>query len=250
MKHSKFSIKVACLALAVFLGVAAFGKTAQVLEAGPRPPEKLSDLYKFLTLNLRKGLSPDLVVWPIRLVGLAREIVNNGMFYEIEMTLKPFEMQGLNFEKGEIFIKKMTVDKEALKLWDLKVLDFREVQTRLIFTLRSLEKKLSLAAGHELKLRADSAARAVEIKGMGRFLGLPLRCEAKAGLRWDEKARKLYFEPRSVSYGGFQIPRWLWWMGSSVATESAILDLSGTWVPLNIQEIYVGWDRINLSTNW
>lgn len=218
--------------------------------AGDEAPDKLSDLYKLLTLNLRKGLSDDLVVWPIRLTGRTSEIVDNGMFYELEMTLKPFEMQGLSFEKGEIYIKKMSVDKEALQHWEIKVLDYREVQTRLIFTIRSLEKKMSLAAGQEIKLRSDSADRIVEIKGSGHFCGIPVLCDARAGLRWDEKARKLYFDPQSLSCAGFNIPRWMWWAASSVVPETPILDLSATWVPLNIQEIYVGWDRINLSTNW
>lgn len=234
------------LMLALSLPVA--GGPPKKIEAGDGPPEKLSDLYKLLTLNLRKGLSPDLVVWPIRLTGRATEIIDNGLFYEVEMTLKPFDMQGLNFEKGEIFIKKMTVDKAALDKWDLKVLEFREVQTRLIFTLRSLEKKLS--AGGEVKLRADSAERIVEMKGQGRLVGIPLACEVRAGLRWDEKARKLYLEPKEVRYAGFKLPSWLWWLGRNLAPEEPILDLSATWVPLNIQEIYVGWDRINLSTNW
>jgi hypothetical protein len=220
------------------------------IEPGDGPPEKLSDLYKLLTLNLRKGLSPDLVVWPIRLTGRAMEILDNGMFYELEMTLKPFELQGLSFEKGEIYIKKMSVDKDALQHWDLKVLDYREVQTRLIFTLRSLEKKLSTEEGQDIKLRADSAERVVEIRGQGHFCGIPLACQTTAGLRWDDKERKLYFEPKAMEFAGHEVPRWLWWMGSSLAPGSPILDLSATWVPLNIQEIYVGWDRINLSTNW
>jgi hypothetical protein len=238
--------------LGMFLALAFTAQAGppKAIEPGDSPPDKLSDLYKVLTLNLRKGLSPDLVVWPIRLVGRASEIVDNGMFYELEMTIKPFDMQGLSFEKGEIFIKKMSVDKEALQHWDLKVLDYREVQTRLIFTLRSLEKKLSLALNQEIKLRADSADRVVEIRGQGKLVGIPLACTVRAGLRWDDKARSLYFEPKEVSYAGHVLPHWLWWMGTHVAPETPILDLSATWVPLNIQEIYVGWDRINLSTNW
>jgi hypothetical protein len=218
--------------------------------AGDEAPDKLSDLYKLLTLNLRKGFSEDLVVWPIKLTGRATEIVDNGMFYELDMTLKPFEMQGLSFENSDIYIKKMSVDKDALLHWDIKVLDYREVQTRLIFTLRSLEKKLSLAAGQEIKLRADSAERMVIMKGPGHFCGLPVTFEARAGLRWDDKGRKLYFDPKTLACDGYNVPTWLWWMGSSFVPETPILDLSATWVPLNIQEIYVGWDRINLSTNW
>jgi hypothetical protein len=247
MNAFKIRALAALLALAALPALAGAPKN---IEAGEGPPERLSDLYKLLTLNLRKGLGPDLVAWPIRLTGRSQEIVDNGMFYELEMTLKPFEMQGLNFEKGEIFIKKMSVDREALQHWDIKVLDYREVQTRLIFTLRSLEKKLSLASGQELKLRADSAERTLGLIGRGRFCGIPVAAEATAGLRWDEKGRKLYLEPKAMRFGGFQVPRLLWWLGSSPLPEAAILDLSGTWVPLNIQEIYVGWDRINLSTNW
>lgn len=219
------------------------------ITAGDGPPEKLSDLYKFLTLAMRKGLAPDLVIWPIRLTGRAAEIIDNGMFYEIEMSSKPFELQGLSFEKGEFFIKKMSVDQQAMQNWELKLLDFREVQTRLIFTLRSLEKKL-IDAGYDLKLRADSSERVVELKGRGRFCLIPMDYDARCSLRWDEKGRKLYFEPKSMRWAGFALPRLLWWLGSHAVPKEAILDLSYSWIPLNIQEIYVGWDRINLSTNW
>jgi hypothetical protein len=238
--------------LAMCLGLAAQAGAASgpVMEPGARPPEKLSDLYKFLTLNLRKGLDEDMLVWPIRLVGRASEIIGNGLFYEVEMTLKPFDMQGLHFEKGEVYIKRMSVDKEAMKAWDLKVLDYREVQTRLIFTLRSLESKLASLWGGALKLSADSAERLVEIMGRGKLLGFNVACEVKSALRWDERVRKLYLVPKSVSYAGYQFPKWLWWLGRHPIPEAAILDLGATWVPLNIQEIYVGWDRINLSTSW
>jgi hypothetical protein len=75
-------------------------------------------------------------------------------------------------------------------------------------------------------------------------------CVAQAGLRWDDKERKLYFDPKTLSCDGVNVPHWLWWACGHFVPEDPILDLSGTWVPLNIQELYVGWDRINLSTNW
>ena len=229
-------------------GPAAWAKAPQVIDT-TKPPVKLSDLYKFLTLQMRRGLTETVNVWPIRLQGRASEILSQGNFFEVEMTLKPFELQDLSFEKGEILIKEMKVDAAAMQAWDLKLLSYKEVQTRLIFTLRSLEKKLSQRHG-EIKLRADSENRLVESKGRGSFCLIPLGFEAKAGLRWDEKGKKLYFEPKSVAWGGVNVPLWLQWLGSGAIPKEPLLDLSSSWIPLNIQEIYVGWDRINLSTNW
>lgn len=214
-----------------------------------KPPAKLSDLYKFLAMHVRRGLSEDVTVWPIRLQGRAKEILNAGNFFEVEMTLKPFELQDLSFEKGEILIKHMKVDPELMAKWELKLLDYKEVQTRLIFSLRSLEKKLSKTLG-EVKLKADSAERIVEIRGRGRFCLIPASFETRAGLRWDEPTKKLYFAPKTVSWAGFKVPRFLWWLGSGATPKEPLLDLGASWIPLNIQEIYVGWDRINLSTNW
>jgi hypothetical protein len=214
-----------------------------------KPPTKLSDLYKFLTLQVRDGLSSTVKVWPIRLQGRAKEILGQGDFFEVEMTLKPFDFQDLSFEKGEILIKQLTVDPDAMKHWQLKIKDYKEVQNRLIFTLRSLEAKLSKTHG-DLKLRADSAERTVEILGHGHFCFIPLDYVSRAGLRWDEKGKKLYFVPKSVSWAGFHVPLWLAWLGSRTIPEEPLLDLSSSWIPVNIQEIYVGWDRINLSTNW
>jgi hypothetical protein len=234
--------------LLLLLPLGLMAKAPKALDTS-KPPAKLSDLYKFLTLQVRQGLTETVNVWPIRLQGRPKEILGQGIFFEVEMTLKPFEFQGLSFEKGEILIKQMKVDPLAMQRWELKLQDYKEVQTRLIFTLRSLEKKLE--AGHgELKLRADSAERMVEIKGHGRYALIPMNFEARAALKWDEKAKKLYFEPKSVAWAGIKIPLWLQWLSSGAVPKEALLDLSGSWIPLNIQEIYVGWDRINLSTNW
>jgi hypothetical protein len=232
--------------------LAASGGTGAVkkIEPGENPPEKLSDLYKVLTLNMRKGLNcDDLVVWPIKLTGRSSEIMLNGIFYEVEMTLKPFETQGLSFEKSEIYVKRLSVDKDALAHWELKVTDYREVQTKLVFTLHSLEKKLG-AGRTELKLRADSSERLIEMRGRGHFCGFPAGYQARASLRWDEKEKKLYLEPKDLSWAGFQMPRIFWWLGTQAVPEEPILDFSSSWIPLNIQELYVGWDRISLSTNW
>ncbi len=214
-----------------------------------KPPAKLSDLYKFLGMHVRRSLGEEVTVWPIRLLGRAAEIMSAGNFFEVEMVLKPFEYQGLSFEKGEILIKQLKVDPGAMKSWELKVLDYKEVQTRLIFSLRSLEKKLSQSMG-EVKLKADSAERIIEIRGRGRFLLIPASFETRAGLAWDEGARRLYLKPKAVSWAGLRLPRFLWWLGGRTTPKEAVLDLGSLWIPLNIQEIYVGWDRVNLSTNW
>ena len=43
---------------------------------------------------------------------------------------------------------------------------------------------------------------------------------------------------------------WLWRLGRSPVPERPVLDLGFSWIPFNIQEVHVGWDRVNLSTNW
>jgi len=235
--------------LALALWLPAMGQSYKKLEPGNSPPDRLSDLQKYLMIHVRRTLAENISFGPVRLKGRSSDIMAQGNFYELEMSLKPFEFQGLNVEKMEILVKQMRVDAEGLKKWELKVLDYKEAQTRLIFSLRSLEKKLAQEQP-ELRLSADSAERVVEIKGRGRFFFVPAHYETRAAFRWDEKAKKLYLVPKSVSWADFNVPRWLWWLGSGECPSKALLDLSASWIPLNFQEIYVGWDRVNLSTNW
>lgn len=219
-----------------------------------KEPEKLSDLYRFLNWHTKKALDPSVNVWPIKLLGLAKEILRAGTFFELDMSVKPFTMQGLSFEKAEFYVKRLTVDADALKHWELKVTDYREAQSRLIFTLRSLEKKINADAAArglgEVKLRPDSSEQVIEIKGKGSLIFLPLNYEARCKVKWDEKTRQLRLQPQSLSYAGLRLPLWLSWLGSTALPQAPLLDLSAVWIPLNIQEVHVGWDQVNLSTNW
>ncbi len=219
-----------------------------------KEPEKLSDLYRFLNWHTKKALDPSVNVWPIKLLGLAKEILRAGTFFELDMSVKPFTMQGLSFEKAEFYVKRLTVDADAMKHWELKVTDYREAQSRLIFTLRSLEKKINADAAarglSEVKLRPDSSEQVIEIKGRGSLLMLPLNYEARCKVKWDEKSRQLHLQTQSLRYAGIRLPLWLSWLGTTALPRAPLLDLSAIWIPLNIQEVHVGWDQVNLSTNW
>jgi hypothetical protein len=215
-----------------------------------RPPSKLSDLYKVFTLAAKDALRADVQAWPVRILGRSWELVKGGVFPEVEFTLKPFETQGLKFEKAELLFRHLVVDTDALQQWKIKLKDVREVQTRLVFTLRSLAMKLSAAQGQDLKLQADLDAQQLLLSGSGRFLFIPCQVEARCEPRWDDQAKTLRLAPLELSFGGHHIPRWLWWLGRAPLPQEPVLDLGFSWIPFNIQEVHVGWDRVNLSTNW
>jgi hypothetical protein len=214
------------------------------------PPAKLSELYKVFTLAAREAFQAELQSQQVRILGRSWELVRDGVFPEVELTLKPFEAQGLKFEKVELLFRKLTVDKEALQAWRIKLKDVREVQSRLVFSLRSLARKLSDAQGQELKLQADLDAQQLLISGRGRFLFIPCGVEARCAPLWDEATRTLRLGALEQRFGGHRIPRWLWWLGSGPVPAEPVLDLGSAWIPFNVQEVHVGWDRVNLSTNW
>jgi hypothetical protein len=213
-------------------------------------PAKLSDLYKVFTLAAREAFQADLQSSQVRILGRSWELMRDAVFPEVELTLKPFEAQGLKFEKVELLFRKLSVDKAALEGWKVRLKDVREVQSRLVFSLRSLAQKLGQAAGQDLKLQADLDAQQLLLSGRGRFLLIPCGVEARCQPVWDEAAKTLRLSPLEQSFGGHRIPRWLWWLGRSPVPDGPVLDLGASWIPYNIQEVHVGWDRINLSTNW
>lgn len=215
-----------------------------------KPPEKLSDLYKVFTLALRDGLGAEVQAWPVRILGRSWELVRDAKFPEVELTLKPFQTQDLSFEKAEILFKKMAVDHDALQAWKVKLVEVREVETRLIFSMRSLSQKLGKAIGQDVTLKADAEAQTVLLTQKGRYLFIPCTVESTCELNWDEAAKKLVLVPKEVRYGGHRIWRWFWWLGSRPAPEAPVLDLGFSWIPFNIQEVHVSWDRVNLTTNW
>jgi hypothetical protein len=223
---------------------------AEAAAVPSRPPSKLSDLYKVFTLSAKDALHADVQAWPVRILGRSWELMKGGVFPEVEFTLKPFEAQGLKFEKAELLFRHLVVDTGALQQWRIQLKDVREVQTRLVFTLRSLALKLSGAEGADIKLQADLDAQQLLLSGPGRFLFIPCLVEARCEPRWDDQAKTLRLVPLEQRFGGHRIPRWLWWLGRSPAPEAPVLDLGFSWIPFNIQEVHVGWDRVNLSTNW
>jgi len=132
----------------------------------------------------------------------------------------------------------------------LKMKEVREVESRLVFTLRSLAKRFSDKAGSEIRLQADMEEQQVVLSGPGRFCGIACTVEARCQFVWDENAKTLRLVPLEQAFGGHNVPRWLWWAGRSPVPEAAVLDLGFSWIPFNIQEVHVGWDQVNLSTNW
>jgi hypothetical protein len=227
----------------------ALGLSAAPIDTG-KPPEKLSDLYKFFTVALREGLGADVQAWPVSIQGRSWELMRDAKFPQVELTLKPFQAQDLSFEKAEILFKKMTVDRDALLNWKLKLTEVREVETRLIFSMRSLAQKLSKQLGQDVTLKADAEAQTVILTQQGRFCFIPCTVESSSEMVWDDAAKRLTMKPVEARYGGHRIWRWLWWMGTRPAPEAPVLDLGFSWIPFNIQEVHVSWDRVNLTTNW
>lgn len=213
-------------------------------------PKKLSDLYKFFTKALGDGLGCTVAATQVRITGRSWELVRDGKFPEVELTLKPFETQGLKFDKGDFLLRKMEVDQPALIQWELKMKDVREVESRLVFTLRSLAKRLSDQAGADIRLQADMEEQQVLLSGPGKFCGIPCAVEADCQFSWDENAKTLRLNPLDQSFAGHRLPHWLWWLGRSPVPQAPILDFAFSWIPFNIQEVHVGWDQVNLSTNW
>jgi hypothetical protein len=260
--HNRFLFG-ACAGIA-FLGItllaseralAAPGKalSAQAqFEAGlpETAPKKLSDLYKFFTRAVQEGLGTEVQSAAVRITGRSWELVRDGRFPEVELTLKPFEAQGLKFDKGGFLFKKLEIDKDALLAGKLKLKEVRAVESRLVFTLRSLARRMSDKAGSEIRLQADMEEQLVSVEGQGSFLAIPCKVESRCQFVWDESAKMLRLVPQEQSFGGHAIPRWLWWLGHGPVPKDAVLDLSSSWIPFNIQEVHVGWDQVNLSTNW
>lgn len=215
-----------------------------------RPPDKLSDLYKFFTAAAEKGLGADFKAWPIRITGRSWELMKTAKFPEVELIMQPFETQGLKFEKAELLFRRMQLDRDRLLNWDLDVREVHEVQTRMVFTLRSLSHKLSEASGKDVRLKSDMDDQVVQLSGPGRFLGIACQVQARCQPLWSEKAKTLRLVPLEQRFGDHPIPRWLWWLGSSPVPKEPVLDLGFSWIPFNIQEVHVGWDHVSLSTNW
>lgn len=240
------------LALALCLAAPLAAERAPKMD-GPkpdRPPEKLSDLYKFFNLAARQGLGAETTAWPVKITGRSWELMKDARFPEVELILRPFETQGLKFEKAELLFRRLQLDRDKLLTWDLDVREVKEVQSRLVFTLRSLAHKLSQASGQEIRLKSDVDDEVMVLSGPGRYLGLACQVTARCQPTWDEKAKTLVLKPVEQRFGDHLVPRWLWFLGASPVPKEPVLDFGFSWIPFNIQEIHVGWDHVNLSTNW
>ena len=216
-------------------------------KAGPR---KLSDLYKIFTQAVQLGLGTPVRSDSVRITGESWELLGAASFPEVELTLKPFETQGLHFDKGGFLFRRMDVDKDALKAWKLQVKQVREVQSRIVFTLRSLGVRLSDQAGNDIHLQADMEDQEIVLSGQGAFCGVPCAVEARCRFVWDENSKTLSMVPIEQRFGGHEIPHWLWCVARSPVPDAPILDFGFSWIPFNIQEVHVGWDEVDLSTDW
>jgi hypothetical protein len=79
---------------------------------------------------------------------------------------------------------------------------------------------------------------------------IPMNYVTLAALRWDEGGKQLFLEPQKVKWGALNVPRWLRWLGRGACPQDPLLNMSQSWLALNIQELHIGWDHITLSTNW
>ena len=251
-------MKALCLALLIAAGplqAAADSASIPAAVTPARAPSKLSDLYQVFTLAAKDALHADVQAWPhaVRILGRSWELMKGGVFPEVEFTLKPFEAQGLKFEKAELLFRHLVVDVGALQVWQVKLKDVREVQTRLVFTLRSLAMKLSAAQGQDLKLQADldaqlcwsERARTLPLHPLPG--GGPLRAAlGRPGQDPEPGADGAALRrppPSPAGCGG--------WAAARRPTRRCWTALAFSWIPFNIQEVHVGWDRVNrLSTNW
>jgi|GEM_PF-2499417 len=212
-------------------------------------PRKLSDLYKFFTQSVADGLGTDLHASSVRITGQSWELLRDARFPEVELTLKPFEAQGLHFEKGGFLFRGLEVDQAALFSWKLKVKQLRQVQSRMVFTLRSLAQHLN-GGGQDLHLQADMEAQQVVVTGRGSFCGIACQVVSPCRFVWDENAKTMRLVPVSAAFGGHALGHWLWGLGTSPVPKAPILDFGFSWIPFNIQEVHVGWDEVDLSTDW
>jgi hypothetical protein len=252
MKQIRFALVAAALAFLAAPPLAAKKSPRALFEAGlpADAPKKLSDLYKFFTQAVQQGLGADVRASDVRITGQSWELVRDARFPEVELTLKPFEDQGLHFDKGGFLFRKMDVDRDALMAWKLKVTQVREVQSRMVFTLRSLAQRLSGGAAGDIHLQADMEDQQVDLSGKGSFCGVACAVESRCRFVWDESAKTLSLAPVEQSFGGHRVPRWLWSLGRSPAPQTPVLDFGFSWIPFNIQEVHVGWDEVDLSTDW
>jgi len=239
-KHLKMALT---LALGLSLGLALASLKAG--DAPRNPPSRLSDLHRYIILQVQEALGIAAKGKPT-ITGLSTQIARDGRFRKVEVDMQPFRYQELNFEKFELVVEHLWVKPEALKRWAMEIDKAGDATSRLVFTVPSLEKKLE--PGGSIKLKADINAQEFEASGSGRFLFIPMGWSERVALRWDGKA--LFLAPRQLHWGALRVPLWLSFLGTRTLPQGPVLDLSGQWIPYNIQEVHLSWDTVTLSTNW
>ena len=232
------------------LAMAVFAGQARGADFPDREPKYLSDLYKYLTHHLEQGLSPNLEARHT-IIGRSWNTIKSGLFHRVESDLQEFDYQGLRFLKAHFEFRRLQVSQPELMKWNLKVESLKESLSSMVFSLKSLESKMQKSMKDpSLELRADIARQEIIAKGKGSLALVSAGYTARLKPRWDVDSRKLYLDPIKVEWAGMDTPGWLWWAGDGAWPEEAVLDLSESWIPFNIQEVNLGWDRVSLSTDW
>ena len=134
-----------------------------------RSPDRLSDIYRFLTIQLEKELGPGLGA-KHTVIGRSWNIIKTGTFHRVDSSLEAFEFQGLRFLKAHLEFKGLQVDPDAFAKWELKVQNIDESRTSLFFSLKSLESRMRDESGDStLVLRSDIAKQEIILRGQGSF---------------------------------------------------------------------------------
>ncbi len=213
-------------------------------------PRRLSDLYRVFEGALGEGLGVPVRASVVRLWGISWQLVRDARFPKAEVHLKTFRAQGLRFDKADFIFRDLVVDRRALWKGRLELKDVRESQTQLVFTLRSLDQKLASSDGTEPGIRADLEAQRLVLTGKGTFLGLACSTVETCRLVWNPAARTLSLVPVERIFGGRKVPHWLWGLAKGMVPSAPVLDFGASWIPFNIRQVHVGWDEVDLSTDW
>lgn len=236
----KFSFSLAFLTLFACLGMAK-GTLA------PDPPDRLSDLQRFMGMQYQRVFGENVRVKTL-ILGLSKDILATGRFRKVESELSAFTFQDLRFDKAGFLFDHFWVDPAALSRWDLVLEKVGEAQNHLTFTIPSLQAKISKESGRAVVIKPDVAEQVLELSGRASFLGIPCDAVARTVLAWD--GQNLRLEPRQVKIGKVSLPRWTYWVMRGPWPREPVLRMGSLWIPWNIQELHLSWDKITLSTNW
>jgi hypothetical protein len=236
--------------LGCFLAVFGAGLALAADNSKPKsapPMKKLSDLQKFFRTQVQQLFGAEVKVKPT-VHGRSFEVIPTGSFPKLELELGPFDYQDLHIERAEFVLERVQIDPQALKNGEMKMEKVGESQMRVVLTLPSLKGKLAKTMGEDLQVKSDQPANELVLTGRGHFCLIPAGFTTRVGLEWE--GRSLYLKPSRVEWGGWKIPGWLWWMGRSAYPKQAVLVLPEGWMPYNVLELHVSWDKVILATSW